>query len=66
MTGWLYLAGAIVLSLGYFWFGLRLRRLDLPPYAPESKKPARQLLQASVIYLPLLFALMMFTAAFHL
>jgi len=26
---------------------------------PESKKLARQLLQASVIYLPLLFALMM-------
>jgi protoheme IX farnesyltransferase len=66
MTGWLYSAGALMLSFGYFWFGLRLRRLELSPDAPESKKPARQLLQASVIYLPLLFALMTFTAAFHL
>ena len=33
--------------------------IKLPPTAPASKKFARQLLQASVIYLPLLFALMM-------
>ncbi|HEV2113557.1 MAG TPA: heme o synthase [Terriglobales bacterium] len=65
MNGPTYLAGALILSLGYFWFGLRLRRLHLPPCAPESKKTARQLLQASIIYLPLLFALMTFTAAFH-
>ncbi len=65
MTGSIYFAGAIVLSIAFFWVGLRLWRLKLPPSAPESKKPARQLLQASVIYLPLLFALMMITAALH-
>lgn len=65
MTGRVYFAGALILSLAYFWFGLRLRRLHLPPSAPESKRTARQLLQASVVYLPLLFALMTLTAAFH-
>ena len=66
MTGWVYFAGALLLSIAYFWCGLRLRRLQLAPSAPQSKKSARQLLQASVIYLPLLFALMTLTAAFHL
>lgn len=66
MAGWVYLVGALVFSVAYFWCGLRLRRLKLAPCAPGSKKTARQLLQASVIYLPLLFALMAFTAAFHL
>jgi protoheme IX farnesyltransferase len=65
MTGAVYIAGAVLLSLAFFWFGVRLWRLRLTPAAPESKKPARQLLQASVIYLPLLFALLMITAALH-
>jgi heme O synthase-like polyprenyltransferase len=38
---------------------MRLAALGLPMNAPRSKQRARQLLQASVIYLPLLFALMM-------
>jgi hypothetical protein len=33
--------------------------LGLPVSAPQSKRRARQLLQASVVYLPLLFVLMM-------
>jgi len=66
MTGRVYLAGALVLSIAYFYYGLRLRRLKLAPSAPQSKHTARQLLRASVIYLPLLFALMTLTAAFHL
>ena len=66
MNGTVYLAGAFILSVAYFWYGLRLRRLQLPPSAPQSKMPARRLLQASVIYLPTLFALMAFTAALHL
>jgi len=33
--------------------------MKLAPVAPESKARARQLLQATVLYLPLLFALMM-------
>src|SRR5258708_1600197 len=59
MSGKFYLAGALVLGLVFLWFVLRLARTKLPTTAPESKKLARQLLQASVLYLPLLFALMM-------
>jgi len=62
MSGTPYLLGSFLLSCGYFWFGWRLRRLDLPPSEPRSKKSARQLLRASIIYLPALFALMMLTA----
>ncbi len=59
MSGRIYLAGALILGLGFLWFVFRLARTKLPTTAPESRKLARQLLQASVIYLPLLFALMM-------
>src|SRR5947209_2132266 len=59
MAGKVYLAGALVLGVGFFWFVFRLALVKLPPTAPASKKFARHLLQASVIYLPLLFALMM-------
>src|ERR1041385_168181 len=60
MTGKIYLFGALVLGLGFLWFVLRLARTKLPTTSPESRAFARQLLQASVLYLPLLFALMMF------
>jgi len=60
MTGRVYLFGALVLGLGFLWFVLRLARSKLPTTSPESRIFARQLLQASVLYLPLLFALMMF------
>jgi len=60
MTGKIYLFGALVLGLGFLWFVLRLARSKLPTTSPESRIFARQLLQASVLYLPLLFALMMF------
>jgi protoheme IX farnesyltransferase len=59
MTGKIYAVGALVLGLAFLWFVLRLARTKLPTTSPESKKFARQLLQASVLYLPLLFALMM-------
>jgi len=65
MAGLGYAAGALLLSAGYCWYGWQLRRLALPPVAPQSKKAARQLLRASVIYLPALFALMMAGAAWH-
>jgi heme O synthase-like polyprenyltransferase len=42
---------------------VRLAALRLPATSPHSKPRARQLLQASVVYLPLLFALMMLNAA---
>jgi protoheme IX farnesyltransferase len=59
MSGKIYAAGAIVMGIALCYFGARLARLGLPMNAPRSKQRARQLLQASVIYLPLLFALMM-------
>lgn len=59
MSGKIYLFGALVLGMGFFWFVWRLARTKLPTTSPESRKFARQLLQASVLYLPLLFALMM-------
>ncbi|HMF89827.1 MAG TPA: heme o synthase [Candidatus Angelobacter sp.] len=59
MSGRVYLFGALALGLAFLWFVFRLARTKLPTTSPDSKKLARQLLQASVIYLPLLFALMM-------
>jgi len=59
VTGKVYLFGALVLGLAFLWFVFRLARTKLPTTSPDSRKFARQLLQASVIYLPLLFALMM-------
>ncbi|HXZ79928.1 MAG TPA: heme o synthase [Terriglobales bacterium] len=62
MTGRLYLSGALLLSAALFWFGYRLAAAKLPPTSPHSKAHARFLLQATVIYLPLLFGLMMINA----
>ena len=63
MAGKVYLGGALVLGLAFLWFVFRLARTKLPTTSPDSKRLARQLLQASVIYLPLLFALMMIDVA---
>jgi len=59
MTGVWYLVGSSALGLILFYFCVRVWREVLPPSAPRSKVLARHLLQATVIYLPLLFALMM-------
>ena len=59
MTGRIYLFGALLLGIALFIIGWRLASKKLPANAPLSKAPARQLLQATVLYLPLLFALMM-------
>ena len=59
MSGRIYLAGALLLGLGFLYFVFRLARTKLPTTAPESRTLARHLLQASIIYLPVLFALMM-------
>ncbi len=63
MAGNLYLAGALILGAALFYFGARLAFLRRPLASPASKMRARHLLQATVIYLPLLFALMMVNAA---
>ena len=63
MAGSVYLIGAALLGGVYFYFGSRLGAERLPPAAAQSKKYARELLRASVLYLPLLFVLMMLNAA---
>jgi protoheme IX farnesyltransferase len=59
MAGRIYFVGAIAMGIALCYFGARLAMVGLPMNAPRSKQRARQLLRASVIYLPLLFALMM-------
>lgn len=59
MAGRIYLVGAIVLGVSLLYFGVRLAFLNLPLASAQSKLRARYVLQATVIYLPLLFALMM-------
>ena len=59
MSGRIYFVGALLLGLGLFYFAARLALLKLPLNTAASKQRARQLLKATVFYLPLLFALMM-------
>jgi protoheme IX farnesyltransferase len=62
MSGRLYLWGALLMSLALLYFGIRLATFELAPQAARSKQRARDLLRATVFYLPLLFALMMVNA----
>lgn len=59
MAGRTYLAGSLILGIGLFYFGARLAFFRHPVTSAASKVRARHLLQATVIYLPLLFVLMM-------
>ena len=59
MAGKIYLVGALVLGFSLLGMGARLAILDLPLSSAASKKRARQLLLSTVVYLPILFALMM-------
>ena len=63
MSGRIYLWGALVLGIALLWCGIRLATFDKPISSGPSKQRARHLLQATVFYLPLLFALMMLNAA---
>ena len=63
MAGRIYLVGAIVLGFAMLYFGVRLAFLNMPLATAQSKMRARHVLQATVIYLPLLFALMMSNSA---
>ncbi len=58
MAGKIYFAGAICLGLALLYFGVRLAFLNLPLNTAASRTRARHVLQATVIYLPLLFVLM--------
>jgi heme o synthase len=59
MAGRLYLVGALVLGVALLSVAARLAVLQVPLSAARSKQRARQLLRATVFYLPLLFILMM-------
>jgi heme o synthase len=59
MSGRTYLAGALMLGFGLLWMGARLATLRMPLTSAVSKLRARQLLQATIVYLPVLFLLMM-------
>src|SRR5438270_1671867 len=63
MAGIAYLVGAMLLGGIYFCFATQLGANHLKPAEAQSKKNARELLRASVVYLPLLFVLMMMNAA---
>jgi len=58
MSGYIYFTGAFVLGIALLYFGWRLTSSGTAD-AQRSKRPARHLLQATIVYLPLLFALMM-------
>ncbi len=62
MSGIVYLSGAIIMGVTFLGFGLRLAGFPQPLTSGHSKRRARQLLLATVFYLPLLFALMMLNA----
>jgi heme o synthase len=52
MSGGLYLAGAVLLSLMYLYYSLRIAR-------ERTLTAARNVLMSSIVYLPLLYALML-------
>jgi heme o synthase len=54
-----YIPVALLLGLLFLGFSVRFAKLLSEPAAPESRKYARQLLRASIIYLPALFGMMM-------
>jgi len=62
MTGRIYLVGAILMGAMLFRYSMGMAHPQLPATAAASKPPARRLLQATIFYLPALFALMMANA----
>jgi protoheme IX farnesyltransferase len=52
-AGWLYLVGAATLGAGFLYYGARVA-------AARTNALAKQLLIVSIVYLPLVFALLMF------
>lgn len=63
MAGRIYLAGAVLMGAALFRVSLGMADLRLPATAAASKVAARHLLRATIVYLPVLFALMMANAA---
>jgi protoheme IX farnesyltransferase len=63
MTGYIYFFSALGLGIWVLMVGLRIWRAKLDPSKPGAKVMARNLLKATVFYLPLLFAVMMLNVA---
>jgi len=66
-AGYVYAVAATILSAGYFWYSIRLASIIRSPDlhdadAASHREPARRLLHASIIFLPLLLAAMMLDA----
>ena len=61
VTGRPYAIIALILSLGYLWYTIRFAAILRNPNS-QDRSPARNLLKASVIYLPLLLAAMIANA----
>jgi len=59
MAGAIYMVGAAVLGLAFVYFAANLRAVNLPVTNGQSKALARQVFRCSLVYLPVLFALMM-------
>jgi len=70
ISGGIYAVVAALLSLGYLWYTIRfagiLRSPDPGGSETQTPSPARDLLHASILYLPLLLAAMMLDARGHL
>ncbi len=62
ISGRIYAASALLLSLGYLWYTVRFARILKAPSFAASRPYARALLKASVLYLPLLLIIMMLDA----
>jgi protoheme IX farnesyltransferase len=63
MSGRVYMDIAVMGGLAFFFIGWRLATSGLTPQQGRSKRLARHVLLASVLYLPLLFAAMMISGA---
>ncbi len=61
-AGYPYGFAAAILSFGYLWYTVRFARVLRDPLSGISRTYARDLLRASVIFLPLLLAAMMLDA----
>jgi protoheme IX farnesyltransferase len=62
MAGRAYLVGAVLMGAMLFRVSMGMALPQLPATAAASKPHARRLLQATIVYLPALFALMMVNA----
>jgi heme o synthase len=62
VTGSFYAIAATILGLGYLWYTIRFASIVRNPNSEASRLVARNLLRASVIYLPILLTAMMLDA----